>query len=362
MFTNRLWSVVTLAVIAGLVLTACAPAPTPIVIEKEVPVEKEVVKTVVIEKEVVVTPTPEKKLKVALVLPTTITDMSWNAAGYRGLMKAAAELGVEVAYTEYIYGGPEMEATIRDYAARGYDLVIAHGFQYGDPIARVAKDFPNTYFAWGSGFKGGGNLAWYVYPIYEGYYVVGVLAGLLTKTNVIGSVGGAPAPYTVAAIEAYKLGAKSVNPDVKALTTYPGVWNDIAKGKETAMAQIEAGADFIIGVGDGITMGVIQAAKEKGIYAVGSFGDMNKLAPDNVITSVIWNTYPCYKKMIESIRNGTWEGEECALGLADGAVELAPYYNLADKIPQEVKDKVEQTKQDIINGKIVVPKILEPPE
>ena len=128
------------------------------------------------------------------------------------------------------------------------------------------------------------------------------------------------------------------------------------------MAQIEAGADFIIGVGDGITMGVIQAAKEKDIYAVGSFGDMNKLAPDHVITCVIWNTYPTYKKLIESVMNGTWQGEEIGLGMADGAVELAPYYNLDDEIPQEVKDKVEQTKQDIISGKIEVPKILEPPE
>ena len=172
-------------------------------------------------------------------------------------------LGVEVTHVEGI-DPADAERVIRDFASQGYDLIVAHSYDYGDAVARIAKDFPDVYFLHGTAEGHGANFANYDVPSHEGGYLVGMLAGVLTKSNVIGIVNSFDIPSMVMVSEAFKLGVKETNPDAKVMETFVGAWNDAAKGGEAANAQIDSKADFIMAMGDHTGLGAIQAAQKRG--------------------------------------------------------------------------------------------------
>jgi basic membrane protein A len=162
--------------------------------------------------------------------------------------------------------------------------------------------------------------------------------------------------------EGYKQGAKYINPKIKVVTSYVGEWNNPAKGKETAIAQINSGADFLLHVADASGHGVIDAAKEKGVYAFGAVSDQNKLAPNTVLTSFVLDMDKAYDQAYTQVKNGQFKGEIFKPGLepskgtpGDGIVYLAPFHDLDSKVPPNVKTKLTQLTQDIVNKKIIVP-------
>lgn len=299
-----------------------------------------------------------KTWKVAMIMPGKVNDVSWNAAGYQGLKKAEEALGIEIAYSEDVAVG-DAETALRDYADQGYDLILAHSFNYGDAVKNVAKDYPDIKFGWGTGIESADNLTIYDWPAHQAGYLVGMLAAGLSKTGKIGATGGFDVPDVVRALEGYKLGAEAVNPKIEVFITYLNEWDDVAKGKEAVLAQIEQGADVVYCNGDGISLGCIQACQEKGVWAIGGIADQNEFAPDTVVTSTVLNVDTSITGMIKDLEAGDFK-KEYLYDMVQGGVDIAPYHSTEEKIPEDVKKLIAETKEKILSGEMKVPDIVKP--
>jgi basic membrane protein A len=209
-------------------------------------------------------PVYTKHLKIALLTDALFSDAGWGAFSYNAGQAIKTKYSHEFEFKDNV-AILDIEATLRDYADKGYDLIIAHGFEWGEPAIKVGKDYPNTKFVVFTGLAKSTNVA-SIFPMQqEGSFLLGALAGMMSKTGVIGYVGGdVTYPNLVNIFEGYKQGAKLMNPSVKVLVTYLDDFDNPAKGKEAAISQINGGADFLLHVADTSGQGVIEAAKEKG--------------------------------------------------------------------------------------------------
>jgi basic membrane protein A len=356
---KRLMTILQVAAVLVLLLSACAPAATPTTAPEQPTAPVEVQPTTLAEEPTAPPAEPAASaVKVAMIIPGSIDDQSWNTGGYNALMKLKDDLGAEVAYTERV-GVANVEQALRDYAGQGYDMVIGHSFNYGDAIKKVAPDFPDVNFIWSQGFPPmPENVAAYSAPLEQSAYLSGMIGGLMTKTNKLGYIGGAQTPPMVAALGGYMAGAKLVNPDSEVIYTFPGVWDDVEKGKESAKAQFAAGADFMMGRGDGIAEGALEASKEAGVFCVGDVIDQNELAPDLLVTSTIWDLSAVFKQMLADMDAGTFKGGMYNLGMKEGATDIAPFHGL---VPDDIAAKVEAVRQQIIDGTFIVPVFTEIP-
>lgn len=322
-------------VMLALFVSACAPAATPTAAPEA--------------------PKPEKTgpVKVALVLPGVISDAGWNASAYEGVMAAKDQLGVEVAYSEAV-AMPDFEATFRDYASKGYNLIIGHGSEFGDAALTVAKEFPNTYFAITNSNVKAANVAGLDTKNEESGYIAGYVAGTITKTKKVGYVGAIEIVAMKRGAEGFELGVKAACPDCEALVGWTGSFDDIAKGKETALAQYEKGADVIFQYADASGLGVLEAAKEKGKAAIGMTSDQSPLAPDNVVTSTLQGLAPIIVSIVKEVQDGKFVPNTVRLyGYDTGAYDLAP---LSKKwVTDEQALKIQAVVADLKAGKIELP-------
>lgn len=318
-------------------------------------------KTVNIETNYFNSSTPEKNIKIAFLTDGLFSDAGWGAFGYN----AAQALQEEYAYVVDLEENVPIsmiENTLREYAKAGYDLIISHGFEWGEPSIKVGKDYPETKFVIFTGLVNSSNVA-SIFPMQqEGTYVLGVLAASISKTGKIGFIGGEKYPNLINIYEGYKQGAQDANPMVKVFVTYLDDWDNSTKGKIAALSQIDKGADVILHVADTSGYGVIEAAKEKGIYVLGAISDQNKLAPETVLTSFVLDAKKAFDHIIKLIQIGNFSGQIFKPGLeleknstGDGIVYIAPFHNLEQEVPDDVKLRLEQLKEDIINGKTKVP-------
>jgi basic membrane lipoprotein Med (substrate-binding protein (PBP1-ABC) superfamily) len=289
----------------------------------------------------------EGKLKVAAIFATPIEE-PWDGCIHEALLKARAELDVDYEWAENI-SSSDFERVVREYADKGFDLIMGDAFGAEDAVRRVAKDYPEIAFAFGSG---GGlaepNFSVFDDWIHEPAYLSGMIAGKLTKTNILGVVGGIPVPEVNRIVNAFIEGAKEVNPDVKVKVSFIGCWFDPPKAKEAAMAQIDAGADVLYAE----RYGVIDACKERGVYAFGNMQDQNLLAPDVVVTGPIWNMYPTVKYLVESIKLGAYQAQDLKdwSMMGKGGAYLAPFYGFEDTLPADIIEMVRNREQEILNG------------
>lgn len=290
----------------------------------------------------------KKTFKVAMVLPGPISDAGWNANAYKGLMEARDKYGIEVAYSENVHLS-DFEETFRDYASKGYDLIIGNGYEFGEVNAKVAPEFPNTWFVAINGDNFGPNYGSLQYKHWEVGYVAGALAGRMTKSGTIGFVGGMEIPSVSEPAAQYERAAKAFNPQIKVLTSYVGSWEDVAKGKELALALINAGADVLFHEADAAGTGVIQAADERGVWAIGACGDQSVIAPKVVLTSLLQESPKLIDFIVNALIEGKIEGKVYVLGLVDGVQGLAPYH---EAVPEDVRKAVDQVVEDIKAGKI----------
>jgi basic membrane protein A and related proteins len=305
-------------------------------------------------------PEPEVGVRMAILMTGEITDLSWNAQMYRAAMEIKDKLGVDVAYSEQV-SDADGERVMREYADEGYNLIIAHSFSYGDAVFRVAEDYPDVNFAWAGGIsKTADNVADYDQPFYQASYLIGIMAGGVSESGVLNFLGGFDIPVCHSMAEAFKAGAQTVNPDATLLASYVGDWGDVAKAKEAALAQIDAGADFAIACGEGPTLGAIEAAREAGVYATGYVGDMSEIAPDAVITSLVWNLYPLLERMVTETDSGAFSpGKFYSLGVAEGGFEIPVNPALADEIPADTLAAIEKARADITAGALEVPYVFQ---
>jgi basic membrane protein A and related proteins len=303
-----------------------------------------------------------KDLKIALLTDGLFSDAGWGAFGYNAARALEIKYGYDIDFKENV-AIPDIEITLREYANAGYDLIIAHGFEWGAPAIKVAKDYPNTKFVIFTGLVNATNVA-SIFPMQqEGTYLLGALAAMMSKTNVIGFVGGEKYPNLINILEGYKQGARDIDSNIRVLATFLDDWDNPIKGKEAALAQInDGGADFMLHVADTSGLGVIEAAKEKKIFAFGAVSDQHKLAPNTVLTSFVLDVEKAFDQAVKMIQKGNFSGQVFKPGLeyykgakGDGIIYIAPFYSLENSVPEDVKIKFNQLKEDIINGKIVVP-------
>ena len=292
--------------------------------------------------------------KVALCVTGAVNDMGWCQSAYDGLKLLEEKYGAEIAYTENIQAA-DMVAAFTDYAANGYDIVIGHGFQFGDPALEVGAQYPDTKFICVEADASADNVASYVMKCEEGGYIEGILAAHMTESNKIGFIGPIEGASLIKIMNGFEDGAKSVNPDIEVQTAWTGSFTDTALAKEAAQAMIDGGVDFIAHDANECGNGAIAAAQEAGIYATGDSYDQHELAPETVLTSSMYHVPVLIEAAYNDIVNGEFKGEVKYLGMAEGVVEMAPYYDMESVIPEDVRKEIAELIEQIKSGEFVVP-------
>lgn len=296
------------------------------------------------------------RYRVALVLIGPIGDAGWNASAYVGMQQVAKESPVDFAYSESVLLD-ESEAIIRDYASRGYQLIIANQYQYGDAMLRVAQDYPKTQFAVLTGRVKAPNLSSYDPVQREGTYLAGALAALLSKTGRIGVVGGLDDPSIVRTVEGFKSGARHARPDIQILSAYTNSFTDIATAKEAALAQIARGADLVCHVANQAGLGVIAAAKERRVFAIGTGNDQHPIAPDTVLVTAFTDFGALIRLVVRDAMSGRFGNQLVNAGLCENVAGLTPFYTLDPQVPAEVKQTINTLAEEIKAGRLVVPEV-----
>ena len=296
-------------------------------------------------------------VRIALVMPSTVTDLAWSESMYDSLVQLQEAYGddvIDIAYTENMFNVTDAAAAIRDYADSGYNLVIAHGAQYGTSLFEIAPDFPDTSFAWGTSTNTGSeegvaNVFAYEPRAEQGGYVTGVLAADLTKTGVIGLVGPVDAGDAKLHVDGFVAGVHDTNPDVDVNVSFTGSFGDTALAAEAANTHIQAGADVLTGSSQQVA-GAIGVAKEHGVPWIGIQADQSPLAPDIVVATVLYDWRPTLLTMITSQQAGDMGDQVLELTLENGGQKMI----YADSLPEEAVNAAKAAEQGIIDGTIEI--------
>ena len=278
------------------------------------------------------TDSADASFRVALVTTGSIADQSWNSSAYAGLLAIRDSLGATVSNVQ-TKSPAEYDENFRQYGTQGFDLVIGHGFEYQDAAARIAPQFPKTIYVVTSGRVTAPNVAGVAFAFEQASYQAGVIAGMMTKSNVIGMIAGQEIPPVKASFIAFERGAKSVNPNVRLLSSYIGNWEDVSAGKEQALAQIGRGADIIFQNADAAGLGVFQAAREKNILVFGTNADQNSVAPDVIIGSVLIDLPKAFMRIAREVKSGTFTGRVIDLGVREDIVRFVVNPAMLSRIP-----------------------------
>ncbi len=343
------WMMTALAVVAlTTLLGACSVVPTAQPLPAPAPTEAPAEPTAEVAAD---------KPKVAMLMAVSCDDSAWGTPACEGLKEVAGKYGLEYSISERV-AIADAEAAIRDYASRGYKLIIGHGYQYGDPINIVAPEYLDVLFAIYAGYAEGEN----VIPVdpknHENGYLAGIVAGYATKSKVVGAIGGFDIPTTVRALEGYCLGAKSVDPNIKCVYAYPGSWDDIQKGSEAAQAMMDAGVDVFFHDASLVGVGMLQAATKAGKYGIGFGTCQDDIDPAHILTSALDGIGETMTLIVDKYMEGTLKGGQTMRpSMADGIFSLCPYN---DAVSQDAKDAVEAARKKIVSGEIVVEEILAP--
>jgi basic membrane lipoprotein Med (substrate-binding protein (PBP1-ABC) superfamily) len=302
------------------------------------------------------TTAPAAKFRVAVILPSAKNDMAFSQSMYDALNAIQKDMGAdkfEFVFSEGMFVVDDAAAAIRDYATKGYNLVIAHGSQYGSSLQEIAPDFPKTSFAWGTTVDtfGQPNIFAYEAASQEGGYVNGVLAAALSKSKVIGIVAPIETGDAKLYVEGFKQGVAATDPDVTVNVNYIGSFSDVALAAEAATTHISNGADVLTGTAQ-MVVGAIGKAKENNVLWFASDANQASLAPSIVVDSQVYHWEVILKEMIGLIQSGTLGGKSFTINLKNGGevMEFNPDYNL----PADVKALGDKAIQGIIDGSIKI--------
>src|SRR3989338_6895181 len=323
-----------LAVLTVLALVACGPAATPqtVTVKETVVVEQNA--TVEVPVEVVVTATPggPQVLKVFGAFATRIEE-PWDGVIHLALLEAQNKGQIDYSWQDNIGYACDMEKVLRETSEKDHpDAIFGDAFGNEEAVRRVAAEFPDIAFVFGSGFgPAEPNVSVFDSWIPEPAYLCGLIAGKVTKTNVVGVVAAMPVPEVNRLINAFTQGAKETNPGVKVKVAFINSWFDPAVAKEAALALIDAGADVLYAE----RFGVIEAAQEKGLLAFGNMSDQNSIAPDTVITGPVWNMTPTVQYVLGQVGGGTYTAQDLKdfSMYAKGGASLADWHGWDSKLP-----------------------------
>lgn len=296
--------------------------------------------------------------RVAVIMPSNINDLAFSQSMYDALVAIQEEMGgsdkMELVYSEGMFVVDDAAAAIRDYASEGYDLVIAHGSQYGSSLQEIAPDFPKTSFAHGTTVntfvdEGINNVFAYDAASDQGGYVNGVIAGHLTESNVIGVVGPIETGDAKLYIDGFVAGVKAASPDAKVNVNYIGSFSDVALAAEAANTHIAAGADLLSGTAQ-MVVGAIGVAEEKGVLWLGTQASQTSLAPEIVVANQVYDWTVALDDIIDLIRQGTYGGKAYRITLENEGLIME--YNPDFDLPADVKTTADETAQGIAGGSI----------
>lgn len=297
----------------------------------------------------------QKSLKIAMVTDIGgLGDQSFNDAAYRGMLQAQRELGAEIKVIES-KKMDDYEPNLRNLAEQKYDLIWAIGFLMTDAVKNVAKQYPDVHFGIIDSVVEAPNVMSVTFKEEEGSFLVGVIAGMTTKKNIIGFVGGMEFPLIQKFEAGFKAGVKAVNPKARVLAAYTGSFNDPAKGKELALAQHSAGADVIYHASGACGIGVIEAAKEKKFWAIGVDSDQHHLAPNNVLTCMIKRVDVGVFTGAKAVAEGKFKPGLVVLGLKENGVGYCS--STSKTASSQAIAKADEWAKNIISGKIKVPEV-----
>lgn len=292
--------------------------------------------------------------KVALITPGPVSDAGWSAMAYEGLKGIQEATGAKIA--NEVAGGAKIKDSMRSFAQDGYQLIIGHGFEYNEPAIELSKDFPDTTFVSSSGGKFTRNAGAFRFYLEQGFYLAGILAAETTKTGKIATVGIDTIPSIVSTFKAYEAGAKSVKPNIQIIRMSLAMNTDIQAAKQAALSAIDQGADVLIHQANAAAQGVFDAAKEKGVFAIGANLDQNSNSSGAVLASATIVAKPAFIALAEEVKAGKHKGGIQLFGMKEGAIDFVMNPALAGKVSPEAMQKVENARKEIEAGKLVVPK------
>jgi len=300
----------------------------------------------------------EDKIRLALVIPSTIDDMAWSQAMYTGVKSVQAELGedkMEVAVSERLWNAVDAGAAIREYALKGYNIIIAHGAQYQSLLNEIAPEFPKTTFAYGTGFATESpNIFAYDPHAQEGAYLLGMIAGLKTKSNIVGIVGPVEAGDAIKFNKGVVQGVKAVNPDADVRIAYTGSFGDLVAAAEIARTHIKAGADILTGSAQQ-SVGAINVTKEfEKLFWLSTNMDQSSLSPKTVLAAQVYNFKNVVQAMIDNRAEGVLGGKHLELSFANDGLSLVYNEGLAAEITDEIKANVDEATQQLIDGSLKI--------
>ena len=329
--TNRKLVQTTLAVTMALALASCG--------KKEEPAPK------------AAEPVKAEQLKVGFIYVGPVGDAGWTFAHDNGRKHIEQKFGdkIKTTFVEKVPEGADAERVIRDLVSQGNKLIFATSFGFGDAMEKVAKDHPDVKFEHATGYKTSANLSVYEAKFYEDAYMAGVVAGTMTKTNTLGFVGSFPIPEVLRNINAFTLGARSVNPKVVTKVVWVNTWFDPPKESEAAQALINQRADVLLQNTD--STAVLQTAEKNGKYAFGWDSDMSAFAPKAHLGSAIVNWGPYYEKAVNDVLAGTWKTSDTKWGTKEGANDLI---KINDAVPDSAKKRVDEIKSGLKAGTFAV--------
>lgn len=300
----------------------------------------------------------DEPFRIAVVMPSATTDMAFSQSMWDALKAVQAEMGgeskLELKFSENMFKVPDAAAAIRDYASQGFDIVIAHGSQYGSSVEEVAKDFPNVTFAWGTDVNTFGlpNVYAYTAAAEQGGYVNGVMAAKLSQAKKIGVTGPVEVGDAKTYIDGFVQGVAAVDPSIEVSKTWTGSFSDVALMNEAAKTHIAAGADVLTGSSQSV-VGSIGAAKDTGkVLWFGTQSDQASLSPELVVASQVYDWTGMVKEIISKHQQGVLGGETYVLELKNGGLKVA--FNSAYKLADDVKKAADDAIKGITDGTIKV--------
>lgn len=299
--------------------------------------------------------------RAALLTAGPVSDAGWYAGAYEGLTMLRDSLGAQVSHQQ-TRTPAEFDEAFVSYASSGYDLIFAHGFEYQDAAIRAGERFPDVTFVVSGGGRVAANVVPLIFKLEEGSYLAGMLAAGMSASGIVGTVGGVAIPPVQGTFLAFRAGAEAENPDVRILESYIGNWDDVAAAKEAAAAQLRRGADVLIHNTDAASFGVFQAVREsvaqgRPAWALGMNRDQAHVAPDVVLGSAVIHIPQAFLEVARAWQAGGLGGSPIYASANRGVIDFLFNPALEDRIPETLRQRMEDARLRIRSGEVRVPRI-----
>lgn len=299
--------------------------------------------------------------RAALLTGGPVSDAGWYAGAYEGLLLLHDSLKAEVSHLR-TRTPATFDEVFASYAAAGYDLIFAHGFEYQDAAIRAGELFPDVTFVVSGGGRVAANVVPLIFTLEEATYLAGIMAAGMSVTGTVGMVGAMAIPSVQGTFRAFEAGARAWDPDVRVLETYIGNWNDVGAAREAAVAQLRRGADVLIHNTDAASFGVFQAVREAfeagdRVWAIGMNNDQNHVAPDITLGSAVIDIPRAFLEAARAWQRGELGGAPLYEGAADGVIEFRVNPALEHLVPPELLHRLSETQARIRAGTLVVPRV-----